>query len=266
MTNKPKLVVVISDLHCGHVVGLTPPSWQLQSVKAIGKRNKHVRIQKALWAEYDKIYRTLRTPDLLIVNGDCIDGRAYKSGGTELITTDRGEQCEMAVECILKFHARKIIMTFGTSYHASSDGEDWELQIADMVNAEKIGAHEWINVNGCLFDVKHFLPFSTSPLTGTTGLVRDRVWNALWSQRKEQPLGDVFIRSHVHTYMRVDTADFEAVSTPALQGMGSKYGSRLCSRTVDWGALAWTVRSKHDRDFQKHIIRIPEQQAKAVRI
>jgi len=260
--SKIKKVVVISDLHCGHVVGLTPPNWQLKPVDARGKRTKYVRIQQALWKEFRLMCSSLGRVDVLIVNGDCIDGRSDKTGGTETITADRDEQCEIAVECIKRLNYDKLILTYGTGYHASSDGEDFENQIAGELKAEKIGSHEWVSINGCVFDCKHFIGSSSVPYLGAGSVMRDRMWNALWSLRGEQPQGDVIVRSHIHTYIHVDTADYEAVTTPSLQGMGSKFGSRICSRTVDFGLLGWNVKSKYDRDFFKYIVRIPEQSAK----
>jgi len=259
---KSKRVVVISDLQCGHVVGLCPPSWQLQPVEAKGKRNKFVHIQQALWREYIKMVRAIGCVDVLIVNADCIDGRASKTGGTEIITADRSEQCEMACDCIRRINYGKLVMTFGTAYHVSSDGEDWENQIATELKADKIGSHEWVSVNGCVFDVKHFIGSSSVPYGGATAVLKDRVWNALWALRKEQPLGDVIVRSHVHTYLHIKTSDFEAVTTPSLQGMGSKFGSRICSRTVDFGMIGWDVKDKYNRQYFDHIVKIPEQKAR----
>jgi hypothetical protein len=260
--SKPKRVVVISDLQCGHVVGLTPPGWQLKPVDAKGKRTKHIRIQQALWKEYRAMCDAIGYVDVLIVNGDCIDGRSDKTGGTETITADRDEQCEIACECIRRINYDKLVMVYGTGYHVSSDGEDFENQIAAELKADKIGSHEWISVNGCIFDCKHFVGNSTVPHGRATALWRDQVWNALWALRNEQPLGDVMVRSHVHAYLHIETADFEAATTPALQGMGSKFGSRICSGTVDFGMIGWDVKSKHEKKLFSHIVKIPEQAAK----
>lgn len=260
---REKTVLVISDLHSGHLVGLTPPSWQLNPAATIGKRNKWVRIQRALWREYVDILAAVGRPDVLLVNGDCIDGRSEKSGGTELITCNRDEQVEMAVECIERVHAGKVIMTFGTGYHVG-EYEDYENQVAEKVGAEKIGAHEWFSINGCIFDAKHFIPFSGVPHTMATAPLRDTIWNRLWALRSEQPLADVVIRSHVHVYISIQTADYCIMTTPALQGMGSKFGSRKCSRVVDWGVVLFRVRGKHDFDIEPHIIKIPEQKTKVL--
>jgi len=261
---KEKTVLVISDKHCGHLAGLTPPDWQLRSVVTHGKRNKWVKIQTALWREFTNLIKTFGHIDILLDNGDSIDGRSEKTGGVECITTSRDEQVEMAVECIEKIHADKIIMTYGTSYHQASNGEDWELMVAEAVNAEKIGSHEWFSVNGCVFDAKHHIAFSGVPHTMATATLRDTIWNRLWALRGEQPMADVIIRSHVHVFMAAQTGDFVSMTTPALQGMGSRFGSRICSRVVDWGMVLFKVRSKKDFDFNPFLVRIPEQKAKII--
>jgi len=262
---REKKVLVISDLHSGHLVGLTPPHWQLKSAYTQGKRNKWVRIQAALWREYLNIIHHVGRVDVLVINGDCIDGRGKTdAGGVECITTSRDEQVEMAVECISKINADKIIMTYGTTFHTAASGEDWELQIADIVRAEKIGAHEWFSIFKCIFDVKHFIPMSGVPNTMATAALRDVVWNRLWALRQEQPLADVIIRSHVHIFVSVQTADYTVMTTPALQGLGSRFGGRICSRVVDWGMVLFRVRGKQDYSVDPFIVKIPEQKAKVM--
>jgi len=259
----------MSDLHCGHLVGLTPPSFQLKPVKEGDvsenhRRSKWVNIQKALWREYKKIVNRLGDVDILIVNGDAIEGTGHRSGGVELITTNRDTQVEMAKMAIERIHADKTFMTFGTPSH-TGEAEDYEDKLHTGLGAEKIGAHEWINVRGVRFDVKHHISFSGIPHGQGTAIMRDAVWNRLWALRDEQPLADIVIRSHVHAFVRIETADYEALTTPALQGMGSKYGSRYCSRTVDWGMIEYNIKSKHDDyGFKKHLIKIAEQKAKEV--
>jgi len=231
-------------------------------VEVRGKRTKHIRIQQALWREYKAMCAAVGFVDVLIVNGDCIDGRSDNTGGTETITADRDEQCEMACDCIRRINYDKLIMTYGTGYHASASGEDFENQIAAELKADKIGSQEWVSVNGCVFHCKHHIASTSIPHGVATAVLRDRLWNALWSIRDEQPLGDVIVRSHVHSYIYIKTSDYEAVTTPALQGMGSKFGSRRCSGTVDFGMIGWDVKSKYERPYFQHIVKISEQRAK----
>jgi hypothetical protein len=87
-----KRVLIMSDLHCGHRVGLTPPDWQYRP----GVRSKWRKIQQACWNWYANEIEEAGPFDVVIVNGDAIDGRGERSGGTELLTTDRHEQVEIA--------------------------------------------------------------------------------------------------------------------------------------------------------------------------
>jgi len=52
-------------------------------------------------------------PDILLVNGDCIEGRQDRQGGAELLTNDRNVQSEMAAYCVREWGAKKILMTYG---------------------------------------------------------------------------------------------------------------------------------------------------------
>ena len=71
-----KRVVVISEEHCGHLAGLTPPQWQVAyKPKSDTKRNKWAKLQRDLWGFYEKTIEELQPIDILINNGDAIDGR-----------------------------------------------------------------------------------------------------------------------------------------------------------------------------------------------
>lgn len=269
MNRTRKRVVVISDLHSGHRVGLTPPGWQYKP-KPVGgkfrtKQPKWLQIQEELWRNYEEIIRSLQPIHILVVNGDAVDGRQAKNGGTEGITVDPYEQSEMASYSISICKAKKIIMTYGTPYHT---GEiiDYENILADMVGAEKIGAHEWIDVNGVVFDIKHHCGGSTIPHGRHTAIARERLWNVLYNDQGEQARADVLIRSHVHYHQYCGTPEFLAMTTPALQGMGSKFGSRRCSGTVDWGVVWFDVDKEGGYSWHRRIVRITAQKQGALKL
>jgi hypothetical protein len=247
-----KRVVIISDLHCAHKVGLTPPSWQI----ADNPIYRHfLTFEREVWKFYVNTIKALQPIDILIVNGDCIEGKGEKSGSTELIEADRNLQCDIAAECINICKAKDIVMTFGTGYH-TGNSDDFEHTIAGKINAKKIGGHEWLDVNGVIFDLKHKVNASGIPQGRATALLREQLWNARWHDRNEgQPLADIIIRSHTHYHMFVGDPTFLAMTTPALQGYGSKYGVRDCSGIVDIGLIHFDVDDKGGYTWGSHMLK-----------
>jgi hypothetical protein len=239
-----KRIVAIGDLHSGHYVGLTPPSFQwTDSDGKYPKRDRIAKIQKHMWNWYVNKITDLGPIDLLIVNGDSIEGKGERSGGTELVSSSIQTQCDMAVQSIEVAKAKRIAMTFGTPYHVSPDGEDAEESIARSLNAT-IGGHEWMDCNGKIFDVKHHIGSSSSPQARHTAIAKDRLWNMLWSYHDGAPKADIILRSHVHYHTFCGGADWLAITLPALQGPGSKYGVRKCSGLVDFGMTVFDIDEK----------------------
>ena len=244
-----KRVVVISDLHSGSDVGLTPPDWQ-QDI-----------LQAELWEVYAEMIEALRPIDVLIVNGDLIDGKASRWGGTGLITTDRHIQSDMATEAIAFTDATEIYLTYGTPYHTGR-GEDWEAIVARNLGVP-IEPQLWVNVNGVVFDAKHFTSASSVPYGRHTTIARDRLWNILWADMEQQPKSDIFIRSHVHYFNYCGGTNWVAMTTPALQGLGSKFGSRIPSGTVDFGLVYFDVYDDGSFSWDVDTILIETQKSQA---
>jgi hypothetical protein len=195
----------------------------------------------------------LRPIDVLILNGDLIDGDGARSGGSELITTDRLIQCDMVVDIVSYINPKTSIVIYGTPYHCGNI-EDFELAIAKLIGASKIGGHEWIDVNGLIFDCKHFISNTSVPYSKGMSIQRDRVWNVLWAElENSQPKADVIIRSHLHSFCYTGGSNYLCIVTPALQGSGTKFGSRRCSQTVDFGIVYFDVNNKDDWDWSYDI-------------
>ena len=267
-----KNVLVLSDLHCGHLVGLTHPSWWVPEKEVAGsktKRNKFAIVQRQCWSWYEKAIKDHGPFDVVLFNGDAIDGKGERSGGTEQITTDREEQCEMACAALRPAinKGTKLIMTYGTAYHTGRD-EDWEALVASDLGAVKIGSHEWVDVDGVMFDMKHHISSSGIPHGRHTAAARENLWSLLWAERGMGPRGKkstVIVRSHVHYFSFCGSDDWMALTTPALQGMGSKFGGRVCSGLVHFGFLVFKV-DKGQFTWQKVLANVDSQKAKAIRI
>ena len=228
-----KRVVVIADLHCGHRAGLTPPDWQYSKHAKSETERKFAEHQEHTWKWYYQQVQELKPIDVLLVNGDAIDGKGNLSGGTELITSDRAQQIVMAKECIEPWEAPIIIMTYGTAYHTGKE-EDWETMLARELDAT-ITNHKALDIEGTIIDIRHFVSRSIIPHGRYTPVVREKLWNLIWADAKGLAKADIFIRSHVHYYLFAQDSNTTYIVTPALQGPGSKFGTRICSGIVDVG-------------------------------
>lgn len=268
-----KRVIVINDAHCGHRAGLTPPQWQYNEFEeSTTKRNKWAALQKELWNNFINLLERFKPFDVGLSVGDMIEGKAPRSGATELITADREEQIDMAVEVHRQVSMRanadfKWIGVFGTGYHTSGEGgEDWEAIMAERAGFHKIGSHEWVDVNGCIFDIKHHISSSIVPYGRFTAPARDRLWNMLWAEKEYQPKANVLLRGHVHYFTFCGDSDWVAMTLPALQGMGTKYGARRCSGLVHWGLTVFDVADDGTYSWSVPIVRLVNQKAEAIKI
>jgi hypothetical protein len=236
-----KRLVVVSDLHCGHIAGLTHPDYQMTAANG-PKQRQWAEMQSKLWTWYTDKIKTLGKIDVLVCNGDAIEGKADRTGGTELITADRRRQVEMARKALDIMRAEKICIVYGTPYHVGRE-EDWEAILADSMGAS-CKSHLFLDVEGTVFDIKHRVSSSIIPYGRLTAPLREKVWNVLWAERGEQPRAEVIIRSHVHYYGYAGDARGLVITTPALQGPGSKYGARMCAGTIDFGFLVFECDQK----------------------
>ena len=171
----------------------------------------------------------------------------------------------MAADCIKFAKPRNVVVTYGTGYHVGRD-EDWENVIANEVGARKIGSHDYIEIGGLTFDVKHHIGGSQIPHGRFTAIARERLWNVMWHEHGEFPAAQVIVRSHVHYHAFVGGPGWLGVVTPALQGMGSKYGARIPSGIVDYGLLSFDIKSREEWGWRAHLLAPSQLRQAALRI
>lgn len=230
-----KTVVIISDLHCGSTYGITPPDeW----------KSPNKEIQEEAWNEYCRIANMWNSPDILIVNGDAIEGNQSRQGGAELLTPDRTVQGDMAVTAISKLRAKNTFMTYGTPYHVGEKAEDFERGIAKDLKA-KIEGRLYLNVEGVILDVRHKIGTSAVPHGRATAILREMMWALIKEANETGPHVDVIVRSHAHYNISINVPGKKdmrrAIITPGLQLARGRFGSRECSGETHWGAIRLTV-------------------------
>jgi hypothetical protein len=261
-------LIAMGDQHCGHVVGLTHPDFNYSSNKRSPIENKFKRIREECYNFYAGELKAIGTPDIVLSNGDAIDGPGAKSGGTELLTTDMESQINMVKASYEETRCNNIHLTYGTAYHVSLMGQDFEKSLVDGKSVKKIGSHEFISVKGHTFDAKHHCGSSSIPSGRSKAISNAMVWNMLWNgDNGMQPLADVTLRSHVHYYEGRATwyngRERKGYTMPALQGMGSKFGARICQGIVHFGFLEFDI-TKEKIICTPHIAVIESQRATVV--
>lgn len=175
-------------------------------------------------------------PDILIVNGDCIEGRQERQGGAELLTNDRNVQSDMAIMAIKEWDAKEIFMTYGTKYHVGDQAEDFEYNIAKELDAT-IEGRLLLKVEGMTIDARHKVGSSSIPHGRATSLLKDMMWNLMKSSLGDEPKADILIRSHTHYHLWIEQPGRVMFTTPCLQIARGRYGSRECIGEVHWGAI-----------------------------
>lgn len=228
-----KRIFVGSDSHCGHRAGLTPPEYQSRS--GFGRWEQ---TQDMLWDFWGDKLSKWKPFDVAILNGDLVDGKGFRSGGSELITADRFIQAEIAYKAFREVGAPVVRIVFGTPYHSGME-EDFEIKCCDEFLKHDIDCKAegkgFYNINGREFNVKHKVNGSTVHHGRATPIMKEVDANLFWADEDIEPRSNIVIRSHVHKSL-YNEQDFRVgIITPALTALGDKYGSRQCSGVVEFG-------------------------------
>lgn len=231
---RPTRVLFVSDTHCGHRAGLTPPPWQYRRTRdATPLDGEWAKLQAFGWDWFRRAVRDLQPIDVAVHVGDAIEGKGSRNAGTELITNDLEDQAEIAVAALSIVKPRRgWHCVYGTPYHTASDGQDWDRHVAERLSTT-IHNHLWIDVDGWTVDVKHHVGGSNSVNGGDSSLRNEINQARAWHLEHGWPLCAAIVRGHVHRYRVVD----HCRTMPSLQ-LWTKFGGRRCSGVVHFG-LAW---------------------------
>ena len=120
--------------------------------------------------------------------------------------------------------------------------------------------HPQIDINGAIFDIKHKIGGSSIEHGRHTAISKERWWNILWQDVDNSAKADVLIRAHVHYYRGAFGPDWVGWTMPALQSLGTKFGSRQCVGTVDYGVVEVNVTEKGEVTWKPHLCKFPAAQ------
>lgn len=223
-----KFVLVVSDLHVGSAFGPLPEGF-------VGSTGVELNLNKGpneglnrgqeylleCWTHF--VAAVPDEVDVLIINGDAIDGQNIKERSRFLCETDPQFQARGAAQLIkpLTDRARHIYVSRGSRYHVGPGAEDEEF-FGALIHAKKGPdgryTRPWTHlmVNDVLFDAAHHqtstIRYRSMPLDREIGFFLERYGR----MRQMVPERVVIVRSHVHGSLRCYEEDgFLAVSTPA---------------------------------------------------
>ena len=245
-----KKLLVLADIHAGSPFGLTHPKWQWKDNND-SERSKAVRLQKDFWDWYSRKAKEIGKIDYVVTNGDAIEGKARKNGGTQLLTTDCLEQGEMAYDVISHIKSSQYFMTYGTSYH-TGEAEDFEKPIANKLrilnknkNIAVIYDELRLDVEGLIFDFRHFINGSPSTISKNNAILRQQEIEIVKAYSSGEKCSDVLIRSHRHQSTDASglLPNTRVFVTPALKISGERYG-RVCDGIINVGFLLFEVESR----------------------
>jgi hypothetical protein len=221
--------ILLGDLHCGHHASLCPSGYKSPILN---------ELRTEMMSKYKRMINRYKNIDFLLCNGDAVEGKAGRCGGTELLEPDMINQAYMAIQLLKMWNAKKYYFTYGTRYHVATDsGEDVERCIAEELNST-IHSHLFIDVEGLTIDAKHHVGSSSIPWGKHTAVSRARFQNLLWNEcGQNQPKADLIARSHVHYYSDCGGYNWRAATLPALQAARTKFGGRVCEAPVHWGVV-----------------------------
>jgi len=255
-----KKVGIIADTHCGSCSGLTHPEYQWRFVKGGNKeRNKFARIQQQIYSWTKDEMKKIGDFDVLIINGDVIEGDGDKNRGLELIDNDRLNQVAMAQRAILSlFPCKNIRVIEGTPYH---DGkcEPYSKEFARQIQTEEWSRRDRFKVNGLQFDVRHKVNSSALPHTAFSGIAKEQMLEKYEKDYYDiDKNANIVIRSHQHKwrYLEGMYPNSCAFVTPGLKGLGEGYAERVGNGVIDIGFVVVYVKNEFEWSIEKHFMPI----------
>src|SRR6266568_4957347 len=220
--------IVISDMHVGSIYGLHPPRFVSADDRQV-PQNPGQHYTWACWMDFANKAKEFG-PDVVVFNGDAIDGKQQLQHATEALLPALVDQKAAAIESLRFLQERipraKWYFTQGTEYHDSKGAEALE-DIAAALNATKyVGAGPGrytrevldLELEGTVCNFAHHI----SPTMGfyrATAADREGQWSAMAAKdaSKGVPKADACFRSHVHYFVHVEHASKHIVVVPCWQ-------------------------------------------------
>lgn len=229
---RPKLLLTLSDLHCGSDVGLMPPSFLTNAGNEIGHGdNAYHQWLWDCWLSMHEWAGSIIEDDsfALLINGDATEGIHHRDPA--IVATFIEEHTRMAIQCLgnLVLKADEKYVVKGTDCHTANMEDYLAKQIGAVGNVAK---NKWLfKMHGCLIDAAHHMP-TTSRVHLELNALGMLMSNAIRGhQRASHEIPQIYARGHRHLHGLVDDGDTIAFSTGAWQAL-TRYGHKVATDSI----------------------------------
>lgn len=240
-------ILVLGDLHVGSHQGLMIPEFEDPS----GMRIYSNPVQMFLFDYYCKMLKTVGDVDIVILNGDLIEGPNKKNSGLGVWSTDIHTQAQCAAILIDMIRCKKIYCSQGSSYHTGNPTGD--KIVCELVGGEWIGDWQFFELNNSLtFHVRHHGDFSTVPYSRCTGQRKE----AMIAQAQNTNI-DIYIRSHTHHFNYSGNGNDLSIAVPCWKGVDEFIGKNSVEQPDNGYVMIYVDGPKYTWEYD--IFKIPFQ-------
>jgi hypothetical protein len=269
-----KTLGVISDMH----VGSTTALYSGYGPAKITSDQEKIR---DWWLHCsDKIGKC----DLLLLNGEPVEGTHYKSNAYELWSASIADQCDDAERLVKQWHYDKLLLTRGSKYHSQDGHTSYEEILARKMGAvqyqgtfgkglsllqnqkqllynaysgDYTDMYAFFSINSKLFLASHEIGFSKQKASRTGAISRALV-NMELERGKWYDINrnlDCLIHSHNHYYIHVEFATPPiGIISPCFKMPDSYLFHGNMATYPDIGAVQVIVEPNSDLQIKKHIM------------
>ena len=258
-----KSIVFLSDFQVGHDLAILPPKVELQSAAPASPSIVYANdVQKALYRAYMQLVKAWGRPDILVLNGEPIDGQQSKNMGVEVVTANLHDQLNIAKDLIELWNAKSIYLTRGTDYHSTLKGIPLEEVFGEMVGAEFIKGHYaphelQLEEEGVRFNIAHHIGGSRWMHYRHTPISRELAQHLINVAIHRKWEADVLIRSHAHYYVYAGNKHMLGIVTPAWQTQTWYSFRGGTGYTSDIGGIRFLVKDG-EYNWESEIFDFPE--------
>ena len=261
----PFRILVISDLHVGSTTALCSERPVISDQNTYYVPNEMQRVLLKAWKDMIKEATRQGGIDLLVINGECVDGANLKQAGQQTWSSNLDDQMNDSKKLIDMIPYKQVMILRGSNYHDQIDGTNLEeimaSKLRDVIPYKAYGGEgktdyfAYIKIHGKIFNFTHHIGFSRQKTNRANAMAREM--KAMHFQHDTLGRADVFIRSHVHYLVHVEFSNTHGVITPCWKYPDAfLFKGGLAGTTPDIGAVWFNVFKNGDIDFDKFIAEI----------